>query len=68
LLAGLDDADANPYQGLNAGIIEIHRARGRWDVRVRLVGEGDDEDAAIVYDTGTNAWGRERVLERDAGA
>lgn len=64
LIEGVDGAAANPYKGLNAGIIEIHRARGRWDVRVRLVGEGEDEDAAIVYDTGSDFVARS--FDRDA--
>ena len=54
LIPGVEGADANPYQGLNASIIEVYRAGPRWDVRVRLVGSRREggSSAEIVYDSG----------------
>lgn len=53
LLPGVARHAANPYAGLNAGIIELFREGGAWHVRVRLVGYdgGEPVHVGVVYES-----------------
>lgn len=51
LLAGAPGCEANPFTGLNAGIVVVERRADGWQVHLRLVGlEPDASAPRVVFD------------------
>jgi alkaline phosphatase D len=53
-LRGVGDADHNPYNGLNVGVVEVHDRGGHSTVRFKLVGQDarKPDQPVTVFDSG----------------